>query len=75
VKIQKLADLEEKIEQIIKQHNTIKRDKEKIESRLAYKNKESEEVRKQLEQMLKQKEVIRQKLDGIIEKIQTLTIR
>ncbi len=69
----KFIELEEKIEKIIKQHSMIKRDKEKIESQLAYKNKEGEEVIKKLEKILKQKEVIKQKLNGIIDKIESLT--
>ncbi len=73
MKLEKFTELEEKIEKIIKQHAMAKRDKEKIESRLAYKNKEGEEATKQLEKILKQREVIKRKLDGIIDKIESLT--
>ncbi len=73
MKLEKFTELEGKIEKIIKQQTMVKRDKEKIESRLAYKNKEGEEVTKQLEKILKQREVIKRKLDGIIDKIESLT--
>jgi predicted nucleic acid-binding Zn-ribbon protein len=72
VKLERFAELEKKIQLVIERHNLLKHDKEKVEARLAYKNKESEDVKKQLEKILKDRDVLRKKLDGLIEKIDFL---
>lgn len=72
MKLERFAELEKKIQLVIERHNLLKHDKEKVEARLAYKNKESEDVKKQLEKILKDRDVLRKKLDGLIEKIDFL---
>ena len=72
MKLERFAELEKKIQLVIERHNLLKHDKEKVEARLAYKNKESEDVKKQLEKILKDRDVLRKKLDGLIEKLDFL---
>jgi predicted nucleic acid-binding Zn-ribbon protein len=72
VNLERFAELEKKIQLVIERHNLLKHDKEKVEARLAYKNKESEDVKKQLEKILKDRDVLRKKLDGLIEKLDFL---
>lgn len=72
MKLERFAELEKKIQLVVERHNLLKHDKEKVEARLAYKNKESEDVKKQLEKILKDRDVLRKKLDGLIEKLDFL---
>lgn len=72
MKLERFAELEKKIQLVIERHNLLKHDKEKVEARLAYKNKESEDVKKQLEKILKDRDVLRKKLDSLIEKLNLL---
>jgi len=72
VKLERFAELEKKIQLVIERHNLLKHDKEKVEARLAYKNKESEDVKKQLDKILQDRDLLRKKLDSLIEKLDFL---
>jgi hypothetical protein len=72
VKLERFAELEKKLQLVIERHNLLKLDKEKIEARLAYKTKESEDIKKQLEKILKDRDLIKGKLDSLIEKLEFL---
>jgi chromosome segregation ATPase len=72
VQIAHLAELEEKVANILEKYELLKKDKEKIEARLASKNKENEDVKKHLGKVLEERNVIKRKLDGLIEKIDSL---
>jgi hypothetical protein len=72
VKLERFAELEKKLQLAVERHNMLKLDKEKIEARLAYKTKESEDIKKQLEKILKDRDVIKSKLDSLIEKLEFL---
>ena len=67
-----LSELEEKVANILEKYELLKKDKEKIEARLASKNKENEDVKKHLGKVLEERNVIKRKLDGLIEKIDSL---
>ncbi len=72
MQIEHLAELEEKVASILEQDALLKKDKEKIEARLASKNKENEDVKKHLGKVLEERNVIKRKLDGLLEKIESL---
>ena len=72
MKLERFAELEKKLQLVIERHNLLKHDKDKIEARLAYKTKESEEIRKQLDKILKDRDLIKKKLDSLIEKLDIL---
>jgi chromosome segregation ATPase len=72
VQIEHLSELEEKVANILEKYELLKKDKEKIEARLASKNKENEDVKKHLGKILEERNVIKRKLDGLIEKIDSL---
>jgi len=72
VQIEHLSELEEKVATILEKYELLKKDKEKIEARLASKNKENEDVKKHLGKVLEERNVIKRKLDGLIEKIDSL---
>jgi len=72
VQIEHLSELEEKVANILEKYELLKKDKEKIEARLASKNKENEDVKKHLGKVLEERNVIIRKLDGLIEKIDSL---
>jgi chromosome segregation ATPase len=72
VQIEHLSELEEKVANILEKYELLKKDKEKIEARLASKNKENEDVKKHLGKVLEERNVIKRKLDGLIEKIDSL---
>lgn len=72
MQIEHLSELEEKVATILEKYELLKKDKEKIEARLASKNKENEDVKKHLGKVLEERNVIKRKLDGLIEKIDSL---
>jgi chromosome segregation ATPase len=72
VQIEHLSELEEKVANILEKYELLKKDKEKIEARLASKNKENEDVKKHLGKVLEERNVIKRQLDGLIEKIDSL---
>ena len=72
MQIAHLSELEEKVATILEKYELLKKDKEKIEARLASKNKENEDVKKHLGKVLEERNVIKRKLDGLIEKIDSL---
>jgi len=72
VKLEIFAELEKKLQLAIERHTMMKLDKEKIEARLAYKTKESEDFKKQLDKILKDRDSLKKKLDSLIEKLEFL---
>jgi FtsZ-binding cell division protein ZapB len=72
VKLELFAELEKKLQLAVERHAMLKLDKEKIEARLAYKTKESEDYKKQLDKILKDRDVLKRKLDSLIEKLEFL---
>jgi len=72
VKLERFAELEQKIQAVVEQHTMLKRDKEKVEARLAYKTRESEDIKEQLDKILKDRDVIKKRLDSLIEKLDFL---
>ena len=70
--IERFAELEKKVANILEKYALLKKDKEKIEARLAYKDKENEDFKKNRGKVLEERNVIKRKLDGLIEKIDSL---
>ena len=72
VKMERFAELEKKVANILEKYTLLKEDKQKIEARLASKNKENEDVKKHLGKVLEERNVIKRRLDVLIEKIDSL---
>jgi len=72
MQLDQFENLSKKIETIIREYDTIKKDKEKFESQMLKKDREKQEIKKQLDTLVKERDIIKRKLDGLITKIETL---
>lgn len=72
MELKSFENLSKKIEVVLEQCDKVKRDKQRIESQMLKKDKESREIKKKLEKALKERNLIKQRLDGLAEKIDSL---
>ncbi len=74
MKLKNFEALSKKIEIVIEQYDIVKRDKQRIETQMLKRDRETQQIKKRLEKVLKERSLIKQKLDSITEKIDSLDL-
>jgi uncharacterized coiled-coil DUF342 family protein len=69
MEIDKFNTLEDKINALIEQFVSLKKEKDEVEERLRQKEIDQQEILDRLEKLHKERDVVRSKLDGLIVKL------
>jgi predicted nuclease with TOPRIM domain len=72
VKLEKLGQLEEKVERLVEQFSLLKGEKERVTDVLKKKSVEHREAKEKLEKLNRERYIIRSKLDALIDKLENI---